>query len=660
MRNRWVVLAGVAAVCLCALLFRLEAPPFVQADEGLYGRHIAQGRASGVWLYPAEADGSYMSEGAFAKPPLSIWGGMVSKAVFGETLFALRLPFALGAWWVAVALAAYCLFEIRRRGIPKAIVCAALVIGAEGTLQYGRQASLEPMLVGFCTSTVLLYAAALNRRRSPRGRWTLVVLSGLFYLAAIMCKQLVGLLLPLPVIFALELSTKRPQRWTRALGWTALGVVPFGVWIAVTYAVAGDGVIRDLFSFTVDAAQGFDSLTHENYLNRTVYFFGENVAPLSWWVATMAAFLLFGVWLERRGFAEAMRRSALFGYGAAAAGLFLIGATGLPWYPHHLVPAVALAAGGLLVDGVWLVWTRSPWRAGREILIVGAAFVVLLQVGVTAGEPLVPQLTLAAALCLLGLDTFITGRRLSLVVAVVLVAGVWLGSRVTHPTYHDRPLGLPALMAVAHDAPCVRYEKRLKLRYSVERTQLGLFAEPFGPGDEVDPKCTSIGKGALPAGAEAGGARIEHAAGVYAVVPHRPVTAPAGTLRYPAAHLAAGREAVRAGGESVAVHKRVRLHRHGEHTQVVSGRLLLAPEGAYSLVVRFVCDEAWARRQPHRLKISGAKSGGGRKNLKCGPDQLGAELSHEVAVTLDGGPVSVSITTARGGIVVRDLALRPR
>ncbi|HET9156155.1 MAG TPA: glycosyltransferase family 39 protein, partial [Myxococcaceae bacterium] len=99
-------------------------------DEGLYLQAAREMHDRGDWLTPT-VDG----RPDFTKPPLLYWAMGASFALFGETLWAARLPVALAALvlaWVTGRLA-------RRAAGPGAEPVAVLVLGTcLGLLRYAR------------------------------------------------------------------------------------------------------------------------------------------------------------------------------------------------------------------------------------------------------------------------------------------------------------------------------------------------------------------------------------------------------------------------------------------------------------------------------------------------------------------------------------------
>src|SRR5690606_2040562 len=135
-----VVLVAAAAL----LLVGLGDAPLRPYDEGLYARLARNALAHGEWLHAVDADGSFSED--FSKPPLSLWLTALSFRVFGVSMAALRLPFALGMLAVVVIAVA---FGTRARGPAHgALWGAAITLGA-AALRWGRFACIEPLFVAF-------------------------------------------------------------------------------------------------------------------------------------------------------------------------------------------------------------------------------------------------------------------------------------------------------------------------------------------------------------------------------------------------------------------------------------------------------------------------------------------------------------------------------
>ncbi|HKU36848.1 MAG TPA: glycosyltransferase family 39 protein, partial [Polyangiales bacterium] len=111
--------AALSALSLGVLFWGLGAGRIHIYDEGLYGMYGRTLLRYGVYLHAVDIHGDFPAGIVkFSKPPLSVWVAAASMKVFGPSLFALRLPFALASF--AVALLAFAfgrLLEAGSRGV---------------------------------------------------------------------------------------------------------------------------------------------------------------------------------------------------------------------------------------------------------------------------------------------------------------------------------------------------------------------------------------------------------------------------------------------------------------------------------------------------------------------------------------------------------------
>ena len=203
---RSVALLVVASV----LLAGLGSPAGgTHPDEGLYLQAAREMHDRGDWLTPT-VDG----RPDFTKPPLLYWAMGASFALFGETLWAARLPVALAALalvWVTGRLA-------RRAAGPEAEPVAILVLGTcLGLLRYSRVDLMDVPL-----ALALAVGIAACWRVSEGDSRRLLLVAGMAAGAAVLLKGPVG-----PVLMAVPAAMYlvRRRMLVSTLPWIAAAAV---------------------------------------------------------------------------------------------------------------------------------------------------------------------------------------------------------------------------------------------------------------------------------------------------------------------------------------------------------------------------------------------------------------------------------------------------
>jgi 4-amino-4-deoxy-L-arabinose transferase-like glycosyltransferase len=206
------------------LLVTAWARPLASPDEGRYAGVALGMLHSGDWLVP-RLDGLPF----FHKPPLFYWIGASVMALTGPVEWAARLPSVLGAGLAAGALFLF----LRRWSTVRLALLSTVVLVTTPFFFLGAQfANLDMLVAGCISGTVLLAAgAALARERAEPWR---ALLAGAYLLAAagLLAKGLIGLLLPVLVLVAWCVATRRASALRLSVwlpGWAILLAVA-GPW----------------------------------------------------------------------------------------------------------------------------------------------------------------------------------------------------------------------------------------------------------------------------------------------------------------------------------------------------------------------------------------------------------------------------------------------
>ena len=330
-RGRLVALLVVAAVLFAGLG---NPTGGTHPDEGLYLQAAREMHDRGDWLTPT-VDG----RPDFTKPPLLYWLMGASFALFGETLWAARLPVALAALalvWVTGRLA-------RRSGGPEAEPVAILVLGTcLGLLRYARVDLMDvPLALALAVGLSACWQVAEG------GPMRLLLVTGVAAGAATLLKGPVGPLLMVPPAAA---YLARRRRLLSALPW-----------------IAGAAVVA-----LVLAAPWFVAMAHHHGEPFVARFFGtENVGKFRFpWTTEGELALLLALPVLLLPWTPLVRvrgPGALLAWPWVVGLLLLYSLPGLK-HPHYVVPALAPLA----------VLASGPRPGARRL----AAAALLLSLGI--------------------------------------------------------------------------------------------------------------------------------------------------------------------------------------------------------------------------------------------------------------------------------------
>ncbi|MGO9124217.1 MAG: ArnT family glycosyltransferase [Terriglobales bacterium] len=147
LRTDWLLLAG-----FCGFLFFYGLSYFglLGADEPRYAQVAREMLARHDWITPTLGGRAWLE-----KPPLYYWQAMLAYRVFGVSDWAARLPSAVDATFMVIAI--YLFF---RRFRPQARLDAALMtVSAAGVIGFARAASMDMALAATFTIALLAWYA---------------------------------------------------------------------------------------------------------------------------------------------------------------------------------------------------------------------------------------------------------------------------------------------------------------------------------------------------------------------------------------------------------------------------------------------------------------------------------------------------------------------
>jgi 4-amino-4-deoxy-L-arabinose transferase-like glycosyltransferase len=174
------------------IFFRLGQLPLANPDEARYAGIAREMALRGDWVTPRLNDTRY-----FEKPPLMYWLIGHSRALFGSSEFAARLPtavFGLGGILLTYAVS-------RRLFGRESGLASAVVLGTSLLYFVLSRILLLDMAVSVLMSvTLFCFILGIRETAGPKRRWFFLALYASAALATL-AKGLIGFLLPGAVIF---------------------------------------------------------------------------------------------------------------------------------------------------------------------------------------------------------------------------------------------------------------------------------------------------------------------------------------------------------------------------------------------------------------------------------------------------------------------------
>ena len=272
----------LAIAAFAWLAFSIGVRPLSLPDEGRYVGVAWEMLRSGDWIVPTENGMPFLH-----KPPLFYWLTAAAMSVFGNNAWAARCAPLLGA-----TLGAAALYLLTRRWLGERSARAVLGVLVLSPFFFGAAqfANLDMLVAGCIATSIAAAAHAVLLMREQQSAQSAIVVAWLAAAFGVLAKGLVGVALPMLVVFAWLLSIGQWRSMVRLLS-------PLG--LAAFFAVAGPWFI----------------VMHERFADFSHYFFVvqhvqrfaaggfNNVQP--WWYFIVAVPLLslpWSGWLLRSTF----------------------------------------------------------------------------------------------------------------------------------------------------------------------------------------------------------------------------------------------------------------------------------------------------------------------------------------------------------------------
>ena len=472
-RTDALLLAG-----FCAFLFFYGLGQFglIGADEPRYAQVAREMLERHDWITPTLGGQSWLE-----KPPLYYWQAMMAYRMFGVSDWAARLPSAIDA--TLLVLAVYFFLRRFRRGseVDGALIAASCA----GIAGYARAASMDMALTAAFTMGML-------------GWWAWRETGRRAYLAAFYGWMAIGTLAKGPVapflaglVILVYAGVVRDLRVTLKTVWLP-GILLFCA-VALPWYFAVQSRNPEFFrEFIVEHNLGRFSKNLYHHTEPFWYYLPVTALALApWTVFTTAAFvrLLRGWWAKRKSILSSESEPELQFSIYLCCWLivpvlfFSISQSKLPGYILPAIPAAALLLadylrkrleqGGGGPAATWVAILHALCAAAPLIPALLIAYLVT-QHRLPSGRPMLIALGIAFALCAGIALTLVRTNGLRMLrfvtlIPVVLTVGavLKLGSGALDATLSARPLAQEVAAMEAHPLPLAVYHVRRELEYGL-------------------------------------------------------------------------------------------------------------------------------------------------------------------------------------------------
>ena len=466
----------LAGFCAFLFLYGLGQFGLIGADEPRYAQVAREMLERHDWVTPVLGGRPWLE-----KPPLYYWQAMLAYAIFGVSDWAARLPAALDA--TLLVLAVY--FFLRRFRPGFELDGALITASSAGIAGYAHAASMDMALVAAFTIGMLGWWAW----RESEKRIYLAVFYG-FMAVGMLAKGPVAPFLA-AVVIVLHASIVRKLRLVLKSLWLP-GILLFCA-IALPWYVAVQMRNPEFFrEFIVQ--QNLGRFSENLYHHSEPFWFYLPVMALTlvpWTVFVIAALVqAVRLWWAKRRPVDAAdidfeKQFSIFAtcWLVVPVVFFSISQSKLPGYILPAIPAGALLLVGYLrrhleqneaePPAMWLVVLHSLVAAAPLVPALLIAYLIT-QHRVPGGQPMLVALGVAFVLCAgialtLVRKTGLRMLRFVTVIPVLLVVGIVLrlGSVDLDQTYSARPLAREIARMETHPLPLAVYHVRRELEYGL-------------------------------------------------------------------------------------------------------------------------------------------------------------------------------------------------
>ncbi len=471
-RTDVLLLAG-----FCAFLFFYGSGQFglIGADEPRYAQVAREMLERHDWITPVLGGHAWLE-----KPPLYYWQAMLAYSVFGVTDVAARMPAAVDATLLVIAV--YLFFWKFRRGVE--VDAALITASCAGVIGYAHAASMDMALAATFSIGMLGWWAW---RES--GKRMYLALFYLFMALGMLAKGPVAPFLAAIVIVLFALATREWRVVLKTL-WLP-GILLFCA-IALPWYFAVQ--LRNPQFFREFILQhNLARFSSDLYHHRQPFWYYLPIIALAlvpWTMFVIAAFVesVRIWWGERKSVSADTDLELQFSIFACCwlvvpVAFFSISQSKLPGYILPAVPAGAVLLANYLLQHFEHEKDRpvAKWLAVSHALVAAAPIVpaVLVAYVVTehrlpAGRPMLIALAVAFVLCIAIAVTLASRMRLrmlrfvTLIPVVLAVAAVLkLGTVSIDQTLSARPLAVELASVETRQLPLAVYGVSREIEYGL-------------------------------------------------------------------------------------------------------------------------------------------------------------------------------------------------
>jgi 4-amino-4-deoxy-L-arabinose transferase-like glycosyltransferase len=466
-RTDILLLAG-----FCAFLYFYGLGQFglIGADEPRYAQVAREMMERGDWVTPTLGGRPWLE-----KPPLYYWEAALVYRAIGVSDVAARIPSAVDASLVVVAV--YLFFRKFRRGM--AVDAALITASCAGMIGYARAASTDmPLASAFCIGMLAWWAW----RESGKRRYLLAFYA--LMALGMLAKGPVAALLAGLVVVVFSLTVGDPRLILRTL-WIP-GILLFCA-IGLPWYVAVQ-MRNPLFFREFILEHNLARFSSNVYHHPEPFWYYLPVAALAVlpWIVFAAIALVESLqvwWAETRsaaGDVELQFRIFFVAWLVVPIIFFSLSQSKLPGYILPAIPAAAVLLGDYLLRHSEKAETLPKWLVVLHALLASAPIVpaVLISYAVTQhrlpGErPMFIAVAIAFVLCIALALTLMRGnlrmlRFVTLVPVVLTVAAVLkLGTSAIDLRLSARPLAMELASVETKQLPIAVYGVQRELEYGL-------------------------------------------------------------------------------------------------------------------------------------------------------------------------------------------------
>jgi 4-amino-4-deoxy-L-arabinose transferase-like glycosyltransferase len=465
----------LAGFCAFLFLYGLAQFGLIGADEPRYAQVAREMLERHDWITPVLGGQPWLE-----KPPLYYWQAMIAYRVFGVTDWAARLPSAVDASFLVLAV----YFFLRRFRPGFELDGALIAASSAGIIGYARAASMDMALTAAFTTGMLAWWAW----RESSQRIFLAVFYGFIALGTL-AKGPIALFLAAAVIVAYAAAVRELRLVFKTL-WLP-GIVLFCAIALPWYFVVQVRNPEFFRVFILEQNLGRFSKDLYHHIEPFWYYLPVTALALVPWTIFVIAAIVerFRWWWSKRRLADGPDRDFGNQFGiftccwlATPVVFFSISQSKLPGYILPAVPAGALLLTDYLRRHLEQGDTK-PTAKGLAVLhallagnlIIPAWLIAyIVQHRPLGGRPMLVALAAAFVLCA-GIALTLVGRaglrmlRFVTVIPVLLTIGIVLrlGAVSLDQTLSARPLALEIAAMETRPLPLAVYHVRRELEYGL-------------------------------------------------------------------------------------------------------------------------------------------------------------------------------------------------